>query len=108
MTTASVPNLRETFQRLLAEKKQEKYVLRLYVAGMTARSMNAVAALKTLCEQLLPGRYELEIINLLEHPELAEAKEILATPTLVKELPLPVRRLVGDLMKPDQVILVLQ
>lgn len=108
MTTETVPNLSETFQRLLAEKKQEKYVLRLYVAGMTARSMNAVAALKTLCEQLLAGRYELEIINLLEHPELAEAKEILATPTLVKELPLPVRRLVGDLTKPDQVILVLQ
>lgn len=108
MTTETVPNLSETFQRLLAEKKQDQYVLRLYVACMTARSMNSVAALKTLCEQLLPGHYELEIINLLEHPELAEAKEILATPTLVKELPLPVRRLVGDLTKPDQVILVLQ
>lgn len=108
MMSETDPNLTATFERMLAERPQEKYVLRLYVSGMTARSMNAITALKALCEKLLPGRYELEVINLLEHPELAEAKQILATPTLVKELPLPVRRLVGDLTKPDRVILVLQ
>lgn len=108
MTTEQSLDVTEAFERLLAERPQEKYVLRLYVSGMTARSMTAIAALKALCEKLLPGRYELEVVNLFEHPELAEAKEILATPTLVKELPLPVRRLVGDLTKPDRVILVLQ
>lgn len=108
MDIETTPNLSEAFQHLLAEPKKDRYVLRLYVTGMTARSMNAVSALKTICEQMLPGRYELEVVNLLEHPELAEAKQILATPTLVKELPLPVRRLVGDLTKPDRVVLVLQ
>src|SRR6476620_4294280 len=108
MTTETSPHVTEAFEQMLADHKQDKYVLRLYVAGMTARSMSSIASLKTLCEELLPDRYELEVINLLEHPELAEAQQILASPTLVKELPLPVRRLVGDLTKPDRVLLVLQ
>jgi circadian clock protein KaiB len=108
MTLETTANVTEGFEAMLAANKQEHYVLRLYVAGMTNRSMNAVASLKALCEQLLSGRYELEVINLLDHPELAEAKQILASPTLVKELPLPVRRLVGDLTTPDRVLLVLQ
>lgn len=108
MTAEPGPNLSEAFQQLLADRKQERYHLRLYVAGMTVRSTNAVAALKSLCEQVLPDRYELEVVNLLEHPELAVANQILAVPTLVKVLPLPVRRLVGDLTKQDQLILMLQ
>lgn len=108
MSAETEPKLSETFEGMLAERPQENYVLRLYVSGMTARSMQSIAALKKLCERLLPGRYELEVINLFEHPDLAEARQILATPTLVRELPLPVRRLVGDLTKPDRVILVLQ
>lgn len=107
MTPETPANVTEAFERMLAEKKQDKYVLRLYVSGLTTRSMQSIAALKTLCERLLPGRYELEVINLMDHPELAEAKQILAAPTLVKELPLPVRRLVGDLTQTDRVLLVL-
>ena len=108
MTTETSPDMTEALEKMLSERKQDRYVLRLYIAGMTARSMEAIASLKTLCEQLLSGRYELEVINLLEHPELAEAEQILAVPTLIKQLPMPVRRLVGDLTKPDRVLLVLQ
>lgn len=108
MTNDSTGNVTEVFERLLAAKKQEKYVLRLYVTGMTARSMNSIEALKTLCEQFIPGRYELEVVNLLEHMELAELNQVVAAPTLVKLLPLPVQRLVGDLTKSDRLILMLQ
>ncbi len=96
------------FERLLAEHRQEKYVFRLYVAGMTTLSMIAVAALKSLCEQHLAGRYELDVINLAEHPELAQEQDIIAAPTLIKESPPPPRRLVGDLTQRDRVLLVLQ
>lgn len=107
MTPETPANMTEVFERLLAEKKQEQYVLRLYVSGLTTRSLQSIEALKALCERLLPGRYDLEVINLMDHPDLAEARQILAAPTLVKELPLPVRRLVGDLTRTDRVLLVL-
>ncbi len=108
MSAETDSTMTEVFEQMLASHKQDKYVLRLYVAGMTARSMNAIDSLKSLCEQLVPGRYELEVINLLEHPELAEAEQILASPTLVKELPLPVQWLVGDVTNPDRLMLVLK
>jgi len=101
-------DLTESFKRMLADQKQDKYVLRLYVAGMTARSMSAISSLKELCEERFPDRYELEIINLLEHPELAETQEIIASPTLVKELPQPEQRLVGDMTNPERVLSVLK
>lgn len=96
------------FERLLEERKEERFVLRLYVSGMTQRSLSSIATLKSLCEQLLPGRYDLEVIDLFEHAEEAQARQILAAPTLIKELPPPLRRLVGDLTRPDRLILVLQ
>lgn len=108
MTATVPPFVTEAFERLLAERPQEKYVLRLYVSVMSPCSLAAMAALKDLCERLIPGRYELEIINLRDHPEQAEAKQILAAPTLVRELPLPVRRLVGDLTNTDRVMLILR
>ncbi len=108
MATETSLNLTESFKRMLADQKQDKYVLRLYVAGMTARSMNAISSLKELCEEQFPDRYDLEIINLLEHPELAETQEIIASPTLVKELPQPEQRLVGDMTNPERVLSVLK
>lgn len=106
--TAPTESVRESVERILTERKQEKYVLRLYVSGLTVRSMQSIAALTALCEQLVPGRYDLEVVNLAEHPELAELEQIFATPTLVKELPPPVQRLVGDLTQPDRVIVMPQ
>ena len=71
--------------------------LRLYVAGSTARSVAALANLRRICEEHLDGRYRIEVIDLLEHPQLARGDQIVALPTLVRRLPPPIRRLVGDL-----------
>jgi circadian clock protein KaiB len=81
-----------------------EFVLRLYVTGQTGRSQTAIANLRRLCELELAGRYQLEVIDVLEHPQRAEDEKILATPTVIKELPLPMRRIIGDLSSSDQVL----
>ena len=83
----------------------ERYVLRLYVTGMTPRSTEAFATIKALCEDRLQGRYELEVIDIYQHPQLAIDEQIIAVPTLVKKLPAPLRRLVGDLSNEERVLL---
>lgn len=74
-----------------------KFVLKLYITGQTARSQRAIANLKRICEEELDGRFEMLVIDVLERPQLAEDEKILATPTVVKELPAPMRRIIGDL-----------
>src|SRR5689334_25441627 len=83
----------------------ERYLLKLYVTGQTPRAQRAVANLRRLCKEELDGRYEIEIIDVLEHPHLAETDRILATPTLIKQLPPPLRRVIGDLSNRDKVLL---
>ncbi|MEO5580634.1 MAG: circadian clock KaiB family protein [Gemmatimonadaceae bacterium] len=85
-----------------------KYLLKLYVTGASARTNSAIANLRRICEQELAGRYQLEIIDVLEFPHLAEDDRILATPTLVKSLPLPLRRVIGDLSDREKVLLGLE
>lgn len=80
------------------------YVLRLYVTGKTPNSLRAITNLKELCDQYLPSRYDLQVIDIYQQPELAEEDQILATPTLVKELPPPLRRLIGDLSDRERVL----
>jgi circadian clock protein KaiB len=80
------------------------YVLRLFVAGMTARSTRAVENIRALCERYLPGGYDLEVINLYEHPLLASGEHIIAAPTCVRELPLPPRRVIGDMSNSARVL----
>lgn len=82
----------------------EPYELRLYVTGATPRSGNAVANVKAICEEYLHGQYVLEVVDLYQQPHLAEADHIMATPTLVKKQPLPLRRLVGDLSDEQRVL----
>jgi circadian clock protein KaiB len=82
----------------------EQYVLRLFVTGMTARSADSIARIKSVCEEHLQGRYELEIIDIYQQPELAKEYEIIAVPTLVKKLPAPLRRLIGDFSDVDKVL----
>jgi circadian clock protein KaiB len=83
-------------------------VLRLYVTGTSPRADLAVANLRRICEQELQGRYKLEIIDVLEQPQLAEDEKILATPTLIKQLPPPLRRVIGDLSDKEKVLLGLE
>jgi circadian clock protein KaiB len=80
------------------------FVLRLYITGTTARSKRAVDNVRALCEQHLDGRYDLEVVDLYQQPELAAREHLLAAPTLVKKLPLPLRRLVGDLSDQARVL----
>jgi len=82
-----------------------KFILKLYVTGQTPRSVQAIANLRRICEAELRGQYELLIIDVLEHPDLAEDEKIVATPTLVKELPPPLRRIIGDLSDSERVLL---
>ncbi|MFL5554434.1 MAG: circadian clock KaiB family protein [Gemmatimonadaceae bacterium] len=85
-----------------------KYLLKLYVTGTSARTSVAIANLQRICEQELEGRYELEIIDVLESPQTAEDDRILATPTLIKQLPPPLRRVIGDLSDKEKVLLGLE
>jgi len=82
----------------------ERYVLRLYVTGATARSLRAIVNLKTICEQHLKGRYHLEVVDIYRWPELVRKDQIVAVPTLIKRLPIPLRLLVGDLSSTAQVL----
>jgi circadian clock protein KaiB len=83
----------------------EEYNLRLYVAGQTAKSLQAFANLKNICEEHLQGRYRIEVIDLLENPQLAKGDQILAIPTLVRKLPEPLRKIIGDLSDTDRVLI---
>ncbi len=82
-----------------------RYVLKLYVTGQTPRSQRAIANLRRICEEELSGAYEMVVIDVLERPQLAEHEKILATPTVVKELPTPIRRVIGDLSDSERVLL---
>ena len=84
------------------------YILKLYVSGTSPRAKTAIANLQRICEEELKGQYTLEIIDVLQHPEAAETDRILATPTLVKQLPPPLRRVIGDLSDKDKVLLGLE
>ncbi len=94
----------EQFERAVARQDKRHYVLRLYVSGMTPKSTRAIMNLKEVCEKHLKGRYELEVIDVYQQPKLAREGEIIAAPTLIKELPLPLRRIVGDLSDSQRVL----
>lgn len=91
-------------QAAASAKPQSQFVLRLYVAGATQRSVRAIASIKKICEEHLEGRYELSVIDLYQQPVLAKGDQIVATPTLIKELPAPLRRMIGDLSNVDRVL----
>jgi circadian clock protein KaiB len=93
-TTKTKTRARRRQQR---RRKPEVWKLRLYVAGQTPKSIRAFANLEALCEGHLKGRYQIEVIDLMEHPQLARGDQIVAIPTLVRKLPQPVRKIIGDL-----------
>jgi circadian clock protein KaiB len=87
-----------------AKGKENRWILRLYVAGETARSLTAFANLKKICEEHLADRHSIEVIDLSKQPELAQNDQIVALPTLVRKLPMPIRRVIGDLSNLDRVL----
>jgi circadian clock protein KaiB len=96
----------EKYEKALeqAAKAPAPYVLRLYVTGMTPRSTAAFSSIKSICEKYLHGRYDLQVIDIYQQPSLARDEQIIAAPTLVKRLPAPERRLVGNLSQEDRVL----
>jgi circadian clock protein KaiB len=95
----------EMFDQLLQQKAKEKYVLRLYIAGLTPRSQRAITNIKKICEENLHGRYDLEVIDVYQQPVLAKGEQIIAAPTLIKRLPLPLRKFIGDLSDSERILL---
>ena len=87
------------------KQKSYPFLLRLYVAGQTPKSMTAFANLKNICEEHLAGRYQIEVVDLLKNPTLARGDQILAIPTLVRKLPEPVRKIIGDLSNTERVLI---
>ncbi|HKI02401.1 MAG TPA: circadian clock KaiB family protein [Thermoanaerobaculia bacterium] len=87
-----------------AESDPHFWELRLYVAGQTPKSLTALANLKRICEENLPGRYRIDVIDLVQNPKLARSDQILAIPTLVRRLPEPLRRIIGDLSNSEKVL----
>jgi len=87
------------------EADNNKWVLRLYVTGSTPQSVRAIANIKKICEEHLKGRYDLEVIDLYQKPNLARGEQIIAVPTLLKKLPLPLRRIIGDMSNLERVLM---
>lgn len=94
----------EEFEKAMQKNNTEKYVLRLYVTGMTPRSINAIENIRKICEENLKGRYDLEVIDIYKQPEYAKKEQLLAAPTLIKKLPLPLRKFIGDMSNKEQII----
>src|SRR6185312_11045195 len=94
----------EAFEKALGSQPADHYLLRLYVTGTTPRSARAIQNIRAICEEKLHGRYDLEVIDIYQHPEQAKPEQVVVTPTLVKQLPLPVRRLIGDLSNAERVL----
>ncbi len=92
------------FQEFAKERKRQKYVLRLYISGMSPRSIKAIENIKKICEENLKGRYELEVIDIFQQPQYVKKEQLLAAPTLIKKLPLPLRRLIGDMSDKDRIL----
>jgi circadian clock protein KaiB len=86
------------------EPPEERWLLRLYVAGHTPKSLVAFANLKRICEEHLAGRYEIEVVDLIANPQLAQNDQVLAVPTLVRKLPPPIRKIIGDLSNTERVL----
>jgi circadian clock protein KaiB len=94
----------QEFEALVADLSQPKYVFRLYVAGNTTRSSQAITNVRRICEQYLPGQYELDVIDVYQQPEATKSAEVIALPTLIKEFPFPPRRFVGDMSNTERIV----
>lgn len=100
-----IKNATKEFDISIADKSPDKYILRLFITGTTSRSVLALSNLKKICEEYLEGKYELEVIDLYQNPSLAKEEQIIAAPTLLKKLPLPFRRIIGDMSDKEKVLM---
>ncbi len=96
---------RGALENAAAEYEKEMYVLRLYITGTTPKSLSAISNIKKICEEHLQGRYDLEVVDIYQQPSLAAGEQIIAVPTLIKKLPLPLRKLIGDMSNAEHILL---
>lgn len=94
----------EIFEKAIKDSRKKKYFLRLYIAGTSAKSTRAIDNIKKICDEHLKGRCELEVIDIYQQPNLAEGEQIIAAPTLVKKLPPPLRKFIGDLADTERIL----
>jgi circadian clock protein KaiB len=104
MKKMTLNDSKKVFEQELVNPPEEQYVLRLYVIGLSPKSLRAIANVKKICEENLQGRYKLDVIDLHQQPQLAQGDQIVAVPTLTKQLPPPLRRIIGDMSKTERVL----
>ena len=104
MTKKLAVSDKELLEKAARAAKQQKYVLRLYVAGITPRSQEAIRTVTAICEEHLAGRYDLEVIDLYQQPTLAKGEQIIAAPTLIKKLPAPLRKIIGSMADKEKIL----
>jgi circadian clock protein KaiB len=104
MTTAQIKTFAKKLEKASKTGDKQKYILKLYITGATPRSTKAIMNIRKICEEHLKGRYELEIIDIFQQPVLAKGEQIIAAPTLIKKLPLPLRRFIGDMSDADKIL----
>ena len=103
--TTTTPTETEAMVAAATAHAGAHYVLRLYVTGSTRHSTQAILNIRKICEEHLDGRYDLEVVDISQHPTLAEGEQIIAAPTLIKQLPLPLRRFIGDMSHTEHILL---
>ena len=94
-----------SLRKAAAREPHARYLLRLYVVGTTSRSNRAIVNIRKICDEYLAGRYELDVVDVLQNPALAAGEQIIAAPTLIKKLPLPLRRFIGDMSQTERILL---
>lgn len=105
MTKKRVPSAKEALEAASLDTKDQQFILRLYVAGLTPRSQEALRAITAVCEEHLPGRYDLEVIDIYQQPSLAKGDQIIAVPTLIRKLPLPLRKVIGNMVDLEKILI---
>jgi len=104
MTKKRAQTAIEALEAASRDARDEQYALRLYVAGLSPRSQEAIRTITAICKEYLAGRYDLEVIDIYQHPQLAKVEQIIAAPTLIKKLPLPLRKIIGNMVDKDKVL----
>ncbi len=104
MTPRARASLRKSLKQAATAPAATRYVLRLYVTGMTPKSARAVKNLQVICDEYLRDRYDLEVVDIYQQPILTKGEQIIAAPTLIKKLPLPMRRIIGDMSNRERVL----
>ena len=105
MPAQDLPGAAARWDEATSARQAQSYVLRLYITGATPRSTRALQNVRRICDQYLPGRYDLEVIDVYQQPTLAQEEQIIAAPTLIKKFPLPLRKIIGDMSIEGRVLL---